>query len=328
MRTRALLRRLKARGLRFAGTARPILVLGLRRGGSTMVSDAVIANRGVWFANEPYAILPAHPAYETKRRLVPPPRHSHFFDLDAAAEAPFARYTSMLLSARPADVGTCRRARFPLTADRVCLKILNATWMIDWFAARTDAHLLTVLRHPGAQALSVMDRGWGYPVEAYLERPETLERAFSPAQIDRLRSAAASGDPWETALADWIVTSHPLRRMGPETVLRWRYEDIVLDPGRFVREVLAGRFDLAEAAAMRAALLRPSGSSRLSTAEAKAAIDRRDAGRMVNGWWARTDADMRARGQAMLDAFEVGAYRFDAPMDLAPLAGAPPDAPV
>ena len=53
------LRTLKARLIRFEKVAPPVLVFGLRRGGSTMVTDAIAANRGVWFADEPFAMFPS-----------------------------------------------------------------------------------------------------------------------------------------------------------------------------------------------------------------------------------------------------------------------------
>lgn len=278
-----------------------------------MVADAVAGCPHVWFSNEPYAVLPAHPAYALKRSLLPKAEHSHYFALQGGDLDRFADYTSKLLKAELRPLGTCRHPGFPPRADRTCIKVLNAPWMLEWFEANTDALILTVIRHPAAQALSVLRQGWAFPAEAYARRPGDLEAHFSPPQIDALRGVLRQDDPWAAAILDWVVTSHPLRRMGGADVLRWTYEDIVADPDRFAGEVLVRAFALPLPDRVRHTFHRPSNSSRMSESATRAAILGRDLDRILNGWSDRLDDRMRDEGQRILDLFEISGYSFAPP---------------
>lgn len=306
------LRSLKSHALRFREGAPAILIFGLRRGGSTMIADAIAECRGVWFANEPFAVLPAHPAYDLKRERLPEAPHSAFFGLEGADLARFEAYSSALLGAELRQIGTTWRPLMPLSADRVCLKILNATWMIGWFRDETEAALLTLLRHPGAQALSVMRQGWDYAVRAYVARPEALGEWLTPAQIDLATRIVGEGrSDWELAVLDWCVASAPLRAAHGDRHVALLYEDIVRAPEAFVDEVLVGRLGLADRDRMLARLSRPSGSSRMSDAETRAQIEAGEIDVLLSKWRGRVTDDMAQAGQAILDVFEVAEYRFD-----------------
>ena len=309
--TRRLLRKAKARLLRFQQAQPPVLVMGLRRGGSTMVADAISANRGVWFADEPYAMFPGRPGFAAKSARLFVPMHSHFFDLSAQEQSLFASFTQDLLSAQFRAMGTARHTLPGLAADRASLKVLNAPWMLPWFASETEAHLIAMTRHPGAQARSVLRQGWGYPVEAYLARPALLEQTFGAEGLAHIRRIWEGEDPWARAVLDWVVTSHPLRHATGERVYRTTYEAVVAGPEAFIDAVLIGKCGLSDRDAMVAAILRPSGSSHLNTAAATASIAERDVDKILNGWRAKCSADELTMGQDILDTFGVTEYRFD-----------------
>lgn len=302
-------RRLKANAVSFKKGGKPIVVFGLRRGGSTMLADAIAANKGVWFSNEPYAVLSAHPAYRLKKKLLPEAKHSHFFNLESDALEQFSDYTFGLLEARNRELGACRRTKFFLRADRVCLKVLNAPWMIDWFCKETDAQIVTIIRHPAAQALSVIRQGWDFPLEAYAARIRSLSGAFSGPQMSFIEETAMSDDLWAKALVDWVVTSHPLRKEGGSLVVRTRYEDIVSDPSKVVDEVLADRFCLSDIGAMMAALRMPSGSSKMSEDDTNKAILEGDTRLLIEGWEGKIDERMSRILYKILDIFEVEEYQ-------------------
>ena len=309
--TRRLLRRVKAKALRFAATHPPVLVMGLRRGGSTMVADAISANRGVWFADEPFAMFPGRPGFAEKSARLFVPQHSHFFDLDAHEQGLFSAFTHDLLSAQFRAMGTARHTLPGLKANRASLKVLNAPWMLDWFATGTDAHLIAMTRHPGAQARSVLRQGWGYPTEAYLARPALLERAFGPARVRAAQAIWDGGDAWSRAVLDWVVTSHPLRHAHGERVYRTTYEAVVAQPEAFIDAVLMQKCGLVDREAMVAAILKPSGSSHLNTAAATQSISERNVDKILNGWRDKCSTEELARGQEILDQFDVTDYRFD-----------------
>ena len=310
-RLRAAARAAKARLVRVRPARRPVLIMGLRRGGTTMVADAVAGTRGVWFADEPFAVLPGRALYAHRRARLPEAAHSHFFDLHGEDLARFAAYTRELLEGRPRLMGTARAPHGLLGADRVCLKVLSAPWMIDWFLEASGADIVTILRHPGAQAVSVLRRDWGFPVEAYLARPESLARHFTPRQITLAREIFNSGDRWCIAILDWVITGAGLRAApeGPHH-RRLAYESVVHDPAGFVDATLVGWLGLAGRARMLEGLSRPSSSSRLSTPEARAAILGGDREALLEGWRREVDPAMLAAGQRILDSFGIGDYDF------------------
>lgn len=275
-----------------------------------MVSDAIAAADGVWFADEPFAVFPERPGFEIRKTMLPHAEHSHFFALDEAKLEQFQSYTQGLFEARFREMGTSRRTKPVLRADRVCLKVLNAPWMIGWFAAETDAQPLVVLRHPGAQAVSVLRQGWDFPVRAYAKRPEALAAFFTAEQVETIVRLASAPAGWEVAVLDWIVTSAPLRAFARQGGPAWRYEDIVSAPERFVADMLVGRFGLSPEPRLRATFARPSGSSAMSEGATNAMIATGDRTALLDRWRTRVDDAALRQGQALLDRFGVEEYRF------------------
>lgn len=306
MRLRRLVRAAKAQAIRFQQSETPIIVFALRRGGSTMVSDAIALNRGVWFANEPFAVLPPHPGYELKQRILPPREHTQFFALTPPEQEKVTRYIQGLLAAEFRELGSCSNTKPLLRADRVCLKILNAPWMVSHFADTTDAQILPVLRHPAAQALSVIRQKWGFAVEAYYHARGQIEGAFSQAQWDCMDRVLSGQDAWKIAVLDYAVTSKHMREDHKDTLIR--YEDIVRAPEDFVDGVLIDRFGLKDRKRMIASFLSPSGSSRMSQSKTKDAIRASDKDILLKRWRGKVDPDMAAAGQEILDIFEVENY--------------------
>jgi hypothetical protein len=304
------LQQLKTRCLVVRKTQPPVLLFGLRRGGSTMVADAIAAAPGVWYADEPYAMFPGRPGYAEKVKHLPMVEHSHFFGLDGVEAQQFENFSHALLNAEFRDMGTCRTTKSVFLADRVALKILNAPWMIDWFATETDAQILPLLRHPGAQAGSVLRQGWEYPVRAYARRPDALARHFTSEQIETIEQMSTGPKSWELAILDWIVTSAPLRAFGARTGELAHYEDIVMDPAGFVDAVLVRRLKLGPRTTLLERLGRPSGSARMNEQKTNALIRDGNKRALVQKWRDGVDDEMLHQGQALLDRFEIQDYTF------------------
>lgn len=305
-----MLRQTKAGAVQFTPEKKPILIFGLRRGGSTMVADAVAVNKGVWYTNEPFAVLPKHPGYETRKAALPEAMHSHFFELEGQDLERFAAYTDDHLHATYRDQGTARRAGMPPKANRVCLKILNAPWMLPWFADQITAHAIALLRHPGGQVTSTLRQNWGFPLEAYVQRPNDMALHFAPDEIASIAEALERGDRWEIGVLDWVVQAVPLMKAEAHGVPLVTYEDVVRDPEAFVDDWLCGTCGLEDRAAMIATFGKPSGSSRLSTDSVNNLISAGDRDAVVERWRKDvTDEQLRV-GQDILDRFCIDLYRF------------------
>lgn len=270
-----------------------------------MIADALAANAGVWYFDEPFAVFPTHHHYELKCRHLPQLPDSQFMHLSAEHLEQFGRYVDQLLNVRIRQLGTCRRTLPVLRAERVALKVLNAPWMLDWFVEHTDAHVLALLRHPAAQALSVIRQQWQSTTATFVDRAADLEAYFTAAQFDAARAALVANDAWKLAILEWIFTTEPLRRCTNPNVALIHYETVVREPETLVDDVLIGRCGLTDRAAMLEALGRPSGSSSRSTAATIAHISRGDRTKLTHGWVQYIKPDQAAEGQALLDLFEV-----------------------
>jgi len=310
MRIVDILREVKARAIRRNISETGIVIISARRSGSTLLADVIAANRGIWIADEPFAVFSQHQAFELKRQLLPPREHSQYFQLSNDELVRFEEYANGLLDARYPALGTSRRVKFPLIADRVCLKILNAPWMLDWFLAKPRCSTIFLIRHPGAQASSVLRQGWAFAVEAYFRNEEALRLYFNDEQIEFGRDVLRRGNPWEVAILDWIVINTPgIRCKNP--LLRFVcYEELATNPADFAENVLYKDLGLCELERMKSMFDLPSNSSMMSTQHTRRAIEEGDKATLVSSWMNKVDGKDLDKAQAILDRFEISLYKM------------------
>lgn len=293
---------------------RPIVLMCNRRGGSTILLEMIASEPGMWIANEPDAVLPEHPNYEFKKGNLPLMEHSQFFSLQGTDLRKFEIYIKNLLSLRYKTLGSIWSHKTIFTAKRVCVKIVNAPWMLDWFLDETDAHVVFMMRHPAAQALSVIRQNWDFGVKAYFNRPEELEKICTHQQIGYGQDILRRGNIWETAILDWVVGTHHGRISTRSNLTKIMFENLVTNPADFVENELIGKMGLTDADRMLRLLKRPSSSSNMSNTENINSIRNGDSNRLLSSWMAKLDDSDKKCAQAILDAFEVTAYTMDDPM--------------
>ncbi|MEM6817140.1 MAG: hypothetical protein AAF600_22565, partial [Bacteroidota bacterium] len=194
------------------GTLPNIALIAAVRGGSTLIGDMLAVQKGMWFFDEPFAYR--HIEWPGKQMQLSQEKigeSSCFFDLNQAEEEEIRRYMGLLNQGAVRTKGTARRPHFPLRADRVCLKILRGAWLIDMFAELGMQNLF-LIRHPAAQALSLMRLDWRYSASIYFERPEFLAQYFSSAQIEYGNKILAEGSNFQKAILSWICdVIYPLK---------------------------------------------------------------------------------------------------------------------
>ncbi len=307
-------RSIKRKMLRYRQGERPNLcVLGIRRGGSTLLADMIAAQPGVWFANEPFAVFKNHQNAGVRLdRWLPELPHSQFFDLNNEQTEQFDRYVG-LLNRGAVPIGTARRARFPLTADRVCIKVLNAPFLADRFAEAHGMQTVFLTRHPAAQALSVLRQGWGYSAEAYFDKPGFLANYMTGKQIEFGQRILNDGSDWEKAIVNWWIENlYPLRHARqPAHIIT--YEKLTLEPEEWVKK-LCGSLQLDNADTMIAAANKPSNSSNMSTGDTVQQIADSNRVALITSWQNKVNREMAGKAQAILDTFGVNIYRIDDPM--------------
>ena len=286
----------------------PVIIIASRRGGSSLVSDMLSSQKGVWISNEPFAVLPAHPNYNLKQRLLPFKEHSQYFNLIGEELDKFKSYVSGLLSIEHRKLGTCINTKFPLITDRVCLKILNTPWMLEWYIENTNAQVIFFTRHPGSQAVSVLRQGWDFPVKAYFNKAHVLRDIFSEEQVEFGFEIIKNDNAWEVAILDWVVTTHVGRTSKKTKVIKTTYEHIVSHPDEFIADVMINTLGCDEVDKIRKTLSLPSGSSRLSTDKSISAIQSNNKSELLSLWRNHVDEKQLLAAQAILDKFDVKSY--------------------
>ena len=312
-----LARSLKRKALRYRQGDRPNLcVLGIRRGGSTLLADMLAAQPGIWFANEPFAVFDTHINASAKLdRWLPRLKHSQFFDLTDEQTAQVDRYIT-LLQQGAIPIGTARRPHPMLTADRCCIKVLNTPFLADVFAAKHNMQSVFLTRHPAAQALSILRQKWGSSAEAYFDKPDFLAQFMTSEQIELGQRILANKNPegdWEKAILNWWIENlYPLRHAKSFTHVI-TYEELTLKPELWI-ETLCESLKLDAPDAMLAVANKPSNSSNMSTGDTVKHIAGADRMGLVSSWQKKVDAEMVRKAQAILDAFGVTEYRMDEPL--------------
>lgn len=273
----------------------------------------VAAEPGMWFVDEPFGTFaPDQPFYGEIHAELPEKLHNQFFDMTPEESRAVHSFVSRTLSL-DLRIGTVRRARWPLVADRTALKLLNTPMLIDWLVGEFGLRGIILTRHPGAQARSVLRLGWGFSAEAYFASDAFVEAHFNVDQARAGREILAGQDPWPKAIFNWVIESWiPLREASFE-IPRLSYEELVVQRGPIVRDLFR-YFELDEVDHALALLDRPSGSSTFSTSLAKQAITAGDTRNIVGRWCAQTSDEEMVRAQEILDLFGVDLYAMDDPM--------------
>jgi hypothetical protein len=287
-----------------------VVIFALPRGGSTMVADALASEEGVWIASEPFMTSSHRRGGEIRQEMVPSKPRGQMFDLSDHEQQKVDRYFDALLAGELRTVGMAARPKPVMKSDRVVLKVLNALWQLKRVSSRTSARTLVVTRHPASQALSMINRDWTPPLDAYLAAPEALEELFSRDEVEALLKMAHGADSWMRAVLSWLVQAKPLLAWQSEADAFWTYEDIVMSPERFVDETAIEGFGFTERQTMLDSLAAPSNSIRFSDATTRNILEEGERQSVLKRWKGALASEEKRTGQAVLDRFGIDLYRF------------------
>jgi hypothetical protein len=144
----------------------------------------------------------------------------------------------LVVSARDARrfAAARRSAARPIVKD--ALAVLSA----EWIAARFDAQVVMLVRHPAAFVSSILRLEWdlGFPW-VFLEQPLLRRDRLAAYEADIHALAARPSTLLEQAILFWRVvygTLHEQSRWHPEWLIR-RHEDLAADPDAAFRELYA-----------------------------------------------------------------------------------------
>jgi hypothetical protein len=147
-----------------------------------------------------------------------------------------------------------RSAARPIVKD--ALAVLSAEWM----AARFDARVVMLVRHPAAVVSSIVRLGWQIACPwLFLEQPLLLRDRLAGFEDELVRASSRAMTLLDQAILFWRVvygTVYERWVRNPDWLVR-RQEDIAADPDRGFRELYAA-LDLDYTDGVRAQILRHS----------------------------------------------------------------------
>lgn len=274
--------------------------------------ELISANRGVRPLNQPLETLSRNVTYAQMLEL-PRYQQGQITSVGPAEQDQLRRAVDRLLSGEiviNAPTAFWRRS-YDWVSDRLVLKITDAKAAIAWFDDTFDVDVVYLTRHPVPQALSCIRNQWTLTTDAYLDDPRFVDR-YLGEHIGFCRDIHATGSELERWVLNWAVENiAPLRHL-PERPnwLHIRYEDCVTDPDGTLAAV-AARLGLDDVDRMRAAVGRPSGSSRRSTAQTRQLIESGAATAIQDSWRTQIDRDDLRRADALLDRLGLDRSVFD-----------------
>jgi Sulfotransferase family len=227
-------------------TARPILVTGLPRSGTSWVGKMLQAGRDVVYVNEP--LNPQHPPGRSPGVLNAEVSH-RFQYICADNEDAWAPAFTDTLRLRYRPLAELRRNHRPYDLARLAKygtafsagRLLRRRALIDdpfavlsagWFAQRLGCQVIVCVRHPVTFIGSRQRLGWKVDLHALLNQPLLLRDLLGP-YAGELRALADSADSIAQAALLWRVTYTAIGQIAarwPQLVLVRRYEDLASDP--------------------------------------------------------------------------------------------------
>jgi hypothetical protein len=220
--------------------ARPILVTGAHRSGTTWVGKSLAAGPRTAYVSEPLNVLHRPGVFGAKI--------AHWYQYiceenDAEFLAAFRRlltyqyhFLDELSSLRsPRDLLRMVRDYRSFAAARMfrrrpLLKDPFAVFSLPWFAERLGCELVVTVRHPAAFASSLKRLGWSFDFQDLLQQPLLVRDYLGPYAV-AMRLASESGIVDQAALL-WTVIYGTLRAVAHEVpAIRFvRHEDLSVDP--------------------------------------------------------------------------------------------------
>jgi len=204
--------------------ARPILVTGCPRSGTTWVGSTLAASSEVFYIYEPFNRDAAHHLKLAERYVYLVPGDGERY---AGVVASLAKLGSLrhrvLLGARgalrgpgirqdlPAVLALRELIRFPgrfLRATRICLKDPLAFFAAEWLAATFDMQVIVLLRHPAGVISSHLKLGWSHELGSML-RQAALRRRFAGDLSDEIaRFERTPEDELGSLILQWKLFAH------------------------------------------------------------------------------------------------------------------------
>ncbi len=225
-----------------AESARPILVTGSHRSGTTWVGHVLASPLGVRYVREPFNVNSAPGICRARftRWFTYVCGENERLYRDAVADAIRGRYDPLVPARRansPADVMRLVRdcavsVAHRFFGSRTLLKDPIALLSAEWLASRFGMDVVVVIRHPAGFASSLKRLGWNFPFGDLLEQPLLMRDLLGPFRSEIEDYAERPRDIIDQAALLWRILHRVIagyRTRHPEWTFV-RLEDLARDP--------------------------------------------------------------------------------------------------
>lgn len=292
-----------------AGSAPDIFLFATPRGGSTWLMEIIASQPGLKFYDEP--LNPRRENVAWSGRI---PNWESLMPDTGDAEQVIGFLQDLQAGRHGFMNPTPFRRHHRFFTNRIVFKIHEIEHLIDEVARRCSAQIVYLLRHPIATSISrhVLPR-----LDLFFACQYHTALLNDPVCHAEIVSTATHGSFFQRAVISWCYENLVALRSPNPDWLFVTYEELVLNPERSC-DLLLGRLQLSDRAAMLQAFERPASNIELSHEQTLAALHSPDARqrryRLVAKWQNEISLQQYAEAEHVLALFKVDAYDVRSPL--------------
>lgn len=282
-----------------------ILFYSSRRGGSTLMAQLLDAEPKVGYVDQPFDLWKPN----TKRGQViasylPQKDKSQFFELDAIEFVKVKAYLRQLYKLNLGILSSKKKAK------QLVLKIVNAHGLIDQLPQMVPSKTIVLLRHPFAQALSVIRNGWGTCELPFLESKAWSSTYLKKEQQDYAWQIIKTGTNFERAVLNWCLEWVYPAHFSNTNYLKVHYEDLVLE-GESTVKLIYDYLGFKNTKGALQVLHKPSRSSTFSMSNTIDLINNGEKKALLSSWRKHVTEEEQIKGQKILTIFNMTMYNMN-----------------
>lgn len=296
------------------GSEPNVLLHCTRRGGSTWLLNTLAAHPGMRYVGRPFMAYLFSRWRKEMPDLAEAAAYNGHYDFEilvrfeGEAERRFREVARRIVLAERHIYPAIQfwASYFHRRTDRVVFQVTNATSLIEYFDEHFPVATVILLRHPIANALSIMQQGWRPECADFLNHRWFVETQLTPSQVGHIRRIAAEGSLLQQHVLDWALKMLlPIRAFESGRYPSWlavTYEQLVLQPIETLR-IIAEHLNLPDLDAMSEQILRPSRTVTQTTAARLG-----DPDYLVRRWRQKVGDSDEEELMAILSSFGIHVY--------------------
>ncbi len=279
-----------------------ILLYASRRGGSTLLAQLIAGKRSIGIIDQPFDLWkPDTQRGKIIAHHIPAKAMSQFFELSPVEKSQVKRYLDYIYQRKLNQLADRPKAR------QFVLKIVNAHGLIDELSIMVPNLPVALIRHPCAQASSVVRNKWGTCEMPFLKSWDWAEKYLSPSQLDYGLKVSKEGSYFSKAVLNWCLEWHYPLQFATSKYYLMNYEDLIISPEPTIKK-LFNYLHLRHVDEAVSVLEKPSNSSSFSTETTLEDIEKGKKENLLSNWRKNLSDESIKDAQQILDIFEIELY--------------------